>query len=306
MESHSRTSPAPRPDAVRNAAVAGTFYPAAPQALQKTVDALLAEAHLESSPPNVIALLAPHAGYVYSGGVAAHAYKLLPGRAPQTIAVIAPSHFERFPFIALFSGRAYATPLGEVPVAQNLVEELLQRDELFVASWQGHHETGARTEHALEVQLPFLQRVWPESALLPIIMGEQSWEMCEVLARNLAALAAKHSLLLLASSDLSHYHELREAQALDQQCLKLLAAGEAKKLFAAFQKRDCEACGAGPIIATMLAAQQLGENQIEVLCYNHSGVVSGDWDCVVGYAAVSFSRRQEPRIDSSLKPTHLI
>jgi len=292
MKSHSRTSETPRADAVRNATVAGTFYPAAPHALQQTVDALLAEAHLESPPQDLVALLAPHAGYVYSGSVAAQAYKLLQGREPQTVAVIAPSHFERFPAIALFGGRAYVTPLGEVPVAQNLVEELLQRDGLFVSSWQGHHESGARTEHALEVQLPFLQRAWPTSALLPIVMGEQSWEMCEVLASNLAALATQHSLLLIASSDLSHYHDLGEARYLDKKCLKLLAAGDAKKLFAAFQTRDCEACGAGPIIAAMLAAQQLGANQIEALCYNHSGAVSRDWDCVVGYAAASFSRNR--------------
>lgn len=290
MKSHSRVAEAPLAESVRHATVAGMFYPQAPHALQKNVDALLDEAHPESSPENLVALLAPHAGYVYSGAVAAHAYKLLQGRAPRTVAVIAPSHFERFPFVALFSGRAYLTPLGGVPVAQNLVAELLHRDELFMASWQGHHETGARTEHALEVQLPFLQRVWPESALLPIVMGEQSWEMCEVLARHLAALAARHSLLLIASSDLSHYHDFGEARYLDKQCLQLLAAGDAKRLFAAFQKRDCEACGAGPIIATMLAAQQLGANQIKVLNYNHSGVVSGDRDCVVGYAAASFSR----------------
>ena len=277
---------------MRNATVAGTFYPAAPHALQKTVDALLVEAHPESSPKNLIALLAPHAGYVYSGAVAAHAYKLLQGREPRTVAVIAPSHFERFPFLALFTGCAYLTPLGEVPVAQNLVAELLQRDELFVASWQGHRESGPRTEHALEVQLPFLQRVWPESALLPIVMGEQSWETCEVLARHLAALAAQHSLLLIASSDLSHYHNFGEARYLDKQCLQLLAAGDAKRLFAAFQKRDCEACGAGPIIATMLAAQQLGANHIEALNYDHSGTVSRDLDFVVGYAAASFSRNE--------------
>ncbi len=291
MHSHSRPLETPPPKAVRKAAVAGKFYPASPRVLQKNVDDLLAQVRLENSPQDLVALLVPHAGYVYSGSVAAHAYKLLPGRAPQTVAVIAPSHFKRFPFIALFDGRAYATPLGEVPVAQNLVQELLQRDELFVSSWLGHQDSGSRTEHALEVQLPFLQRTRPDCTLLPIVMGEQSWEMCEVLARNLATLATKHSLLIIASSDLSHYHHADDAQRLDQHCLELLLAGETRKLYDAFEQRTCEACGAGPIIATMLAARELRADKITLLCYDHSGAVSGDFDCVVGYTAVSFSRR---------------
>jgi AmmeMemoRadiSam system protein B len=293
MKPHSRSLETPPPEAVRKAAVAGMFYPASPQALQQTVDDLLAQTRIENSPQELIALLAPHAGYVYSGSVAAHAYKLLHGRGPQTVAVIAPSHFKRFPFIALFAGRAYATPLGEVPVAQNLVQELLQRDALFASSWLGHDDRDRRAEHALEVQLPFLQRALPGCVLLPIIMGEQSWEMCEVLGRHLATLAVQHSLLIVASSDLSHYHDAEAAQRLDQHCLDLLLAGETKKLYEAFEQRACEACGAGPLLATMLAAQELRADKIDLLCYNHSGAVSGDFDCVVGYAAVSFGRSRE-------------
>lgn len=289
MPPHSRTIATP-PAAVRNAAVAGKFYPASPRALQQTVDDLLAQPRLKNPPQDLIAVLAPHAGYIYSGGVAAHAYKLLQSRAPQVVVVIAPSHFQRFPFISLFGGRAYVTPLGEIAVAQNLVQELLQSDACFISSGLGHEARGARAEHAVEVQLPFLQRALPHCALLPIIMGELSWELCETLARQLAALARKHSLLFIASSDLSHYHSATEAQALDQHCLGLLLAGEAKKLYEAFVARACEACGAGPILATMLATQMLGANKTDLLCYDHSGTVSGDFDYVVGYAAVSFSR----------------
>ena len=289
MQSHSREIATP-PAAVRNAAVAGKFYPASPRVLQQTVDDLLAQPRLENSPQELLAVLAPHAGYMYSGSVAAHAYKHLQGRTPQAVVVIAPSHFQRFPFISLFGGRAYVTPLGEIPVAQNLMQELLQSEPCFVSSWRGHEARGARAEHALEVQLPFLQRALPHCALLPIIMGEPSWELCEALARQLAALARKHALLFIASSDLSHYHSAGEAQALDQHCLDLLLAGESKKLHEAFASRACEACGAGPIITTMLATQMLGANQTDLLCYDHSGTVSGDFDYVVGYAAVSFSR----------------
>ncbi len=290
MKSHSRNFETPAPTAVRSAAVAGMFYPASPHALQQQVGELLAPTHLTNAPKEIVALLVPHAGYVYSGGVAAHGYKLLHGCAAQTVAVLAPSHFKRFPFISLFNGRAYVTPLGEMPVAQDLVQELAQSDERFVCSWLGHDAGDGRAEHALEVQLPFLQRVLPHSALLPIVMGEHSWELCEALAHRLAELAAQHALLLIASSDLSHYHNAEAARQLDQHCLELLLAGEARKLHEALVQRKCEACGSGPMITTLLAAQALHANRIELLCYDHSGSVSGDFDCVVGYAAVSFSR----------------
>ncbi|NUO82255.1 AmmeMemoRadiSam system protein B [candidate division KSB1 bacterium] len=293
MKPHSRPVEPPPVEAIRKAAVAGKFYPSSPQALRRTVAELLAQAHLAHSPSNLFALISPHAGYMYSGGVAAHAYKLLHARAPRIVAVIAPSHFERFPFISIFGGRAYATPLGEVPIAQSLVAKLLQSDDLFLSSWHGHCDSGNRAEHAVEVQLPFLQTALPDCKLLPIVMGEQSWALCETLGRNLALLAAEHSMLIIASSDLSHYHSAEEALQLDQLCMDLLLARDPKRLFAALEQRDCEACGAGPIVATMLAAEQLHANHIDILCHSHSGVVSGDMNYVVGYLAASISRKLE-------------
>ena len=290
MNSHSHNFETPAPTAVRHAAAAGMFYPASSHALQQTVDDQLAQTRLVNTPREIVALLVPHAGYVYSGGVAAQGYKLLQGCAAQTVVVLAPSHFKRFPFASLFSGRAYVTPLGEMPVAQELAHALAQSDERLVCSWLGHDEGNGRAEHALEVQLPFLQRVLPHRALLPIVMGEHSWELCEALARQLAALAAQETLVFIASTDLSHYHNEEEARQLDQHCLELLLAGEARKLHEAFMRRECEACGIGPMVTTLLAAQALQANRIELLCYDHSGSVSGDFDCVVGYAAVSFSR----------------
>ncbi len=290
MKPHSRPRATPPPEAVRKPTVAGKFYPDTPEVLRQTVDDLLAQTHLTYVPQDLVALISPHAGYMYSGSVAAHAYKLLQGRAPRPVVVIAPSHFERFPFISIFTGRAYLTPLGEIPIAQSFAERLLQSHKLFASSWRGHRDSGSRTEHALEVQLPFLQRALPGCELLPIVMGEQSWEACEVLAQSLAALAAEHSLLLIASSDLSHYHNAAEAQSLDQVCTDLLRAREPKKLFEAFKQHECEACGAGPIVALMLAALQLHSDEINILSYDHSGTISGDLDYVVGYLAASFSR----------------
>lgn len=290
MKPHSPKHETPPCDAVRKATVAGKFYPRTAQTLRRTVTELLAKASSAPLPKDVIALVSPHAGYIYSGGVAAHAYKLLQVYKPEIVAVVAPSHFERFPFISLFNGRAYETPLGEVRVAQALVNELTQRHELFQCSWLGHYDRG-RTEHALEVQLPFLQTVLPECELLPIVMGEHSWEMCEVLGKNLAALAAARRLLLIASSDLSHYHNAEEAQQLDEHCINLLRARKPRELFEAFERHDCEACGVGPIIATMLCAEQLRSERGEILSYDHSGTVSGDRDCVVGYVAAGFMRK---------------
>ncbi|MGH7496301.1 MAG: AmmeMemoRadiSam system protein B [bacterium] len=290
MDSHVEFEGAIPPDAIRNPTVAGRFYPADPRMLRQEIEKLLHRAQPEIRSARLTALVAPHAGYSYSGSVAAHAYKLLLQAKAQTIIVIAPSHFERFPFISVFNGKSYRTPLGELPVDHALAARLLACDTQFAAAWNGHRDHGGRTEHALEIQLPFLQMTRPECAIVPVVMGHQRWELCETLGHHLAKVAEEAPFVILASSDLSHYHNQEEALQLDQRFMQLLTAQNPRALYDAVAQHECEACGAGPVIATMIAAQQLHADQVDLLCYNTSGEASDDFSRVVGYLAASFSR----------------
>jgi AmmeMemoRadiSam system protein B len=290
MDSHVVFEEAIQPDAIRRPTVAGKFYPADPQILQQEIEELLQRAQSQPRPDHLAALIAPHAGYPYSGSVAAHAYKLLRPVKARTIIVIAPSHFEKFPFISVFNGKSYRTPLGELPVDKALAAKLLEGDAPFAAAWNGHRDHGGRTEHALEIQLPFLQMICPECTIVPVVMGQQRWDLCETLGRHLARLAQEASFVILASSDLSHYHSHEEAVQLDRHFMELLTAQEPRALYEAVARHECEACGAGPVIATMIAAQELHADRVDLLCYNTSGETSGDFSRVVGYLAASFSR----------------
>src|ERR1019366_5793353 len=193
---------------IRQPAVAGSFYPADPKELAGMLDGFLAKA---APPPleNVVALVAPHAGYPYSGPVAAYSYALLKGRKYDRVVVIAPSHYEAFGFSSVYDGAAYTTPFGQVPVDQAFAAKLAKLNTpspLIKLSSIGHTPSAGRPEHAIEVQLPFLQRVVRQFQLVPIIMGDQSYDACRTLGVALAKLAAGTNTLIVASSDLSHYH----------------------------------------------------------------------------------------------------
>src|ERR1035437_9561599 len=204
---------------VRPAAVAGSFYPADPTELAKMVDGFLAKA---APPPiaDVVALVAPHAGYPYSGPVAAYSYALLKGRKFDRVVVIAPSHYEAFGFSSVYDGAAYSTPLGQVPVDQVFAAKLAKASPLIKLSGVGHTPSAEHPEHALEVQLPFLQRVLGQFQLVPVIVGDQSYDACRALGVALAKLVAGTNTLIVASSDLSHYHTYDEAVRLDHKTLK--------------------------------------------------------------------------------------
>lgn len=279
--------------AVRQPAVAGQFYPADGRELARAVDGYLAKAKIEPV-GEVVALVSPHAGYMYSGGVAAHAFATLKNRKIDRVVVISPSHLDAFPFAAVFDGKAYATPLGQVPVDQAFVAKLAGIDRLVQASGRGHTTGGGRGEHALEVQLPFLQRVLGEFKLVPVVMGDQSY----VTSRALGVALAKHiqgsGTVIVASSDFSHYHPYQEAVSLDKKTLKAIEEWDYLSMSRNFQENVWEACGGGPIIAAMIAAERLGAKQAKVLKYANSGDVVGDRSRVVGYAAVALAKSANP------------
>ena len=277
---------------VRTAAVAGSFYPADPKILSTMIDEMLAHATEPLIADPILAMVAPHAGYVYSGPVAAYTYAQLKGRKYARVVVIAPSHYESFDYSSIYDGDAYATPLGNVPVDKVFARQLVKMSSTMRLSSQGHDPTSAGGEHAIEVQLPWLQNVLGNFELVPIVMGNQSYENSRTLGVALAKLikadGKSGDTLILASSDLSHYHPYEDAVKIDHKTLDALQAWDYFSMSRNFQSRVWEACGGAPIVAAMIYAERMGANQARVLKYENSGDVTGDHARVVGYSADVF------------------
>jgi AmmeMemoRadiSam system protein B/AmmeMemoRadiSam system protein A len=280
------------PQKVRQAGVAGGFYPADPKALSAMIDDLLAHATPPPIHDPILAVVAPHAGYQFSGPVAAYTYAELKGRKFSRVVVIGPTHYVPFDFTSVFDGDTYATPLGTVQVDKAFARQLVKLSPTMQLSGMGHDITSAGAEHSIEVQLPWLQRVLGDFQLVPIVMGDQSYESSRALGVALAALIQDKktvgSTLILASSDLSHFHTYDEAVTMDHKTLGALAAWDYFSMSRNFEARVWEACGGAPIVAAMIAAERMGANQAQVLKYANSGDTSGDRSRVVGYSADVF------------------
>jgi hypothetical protein len=277
------------PKKVRAAGVAGRFYPADPAELVAMMDTMLAQTEPARIAGSILGVIAPHAGYPYSGPVAAHVFAALQGRAYQRVVVVAPSHYEAFDFTSVFDGDAYQTPLGLIPVDKEFAAKLAARDTSIRFSHSGHKATEHGAEHALEVQLPWLQHILGDFLLVPVVMGNHDYPSSRVLGVALAELIQNEQsggeTLIVASSDLSHFHNYREAVELDR---KTLSAFESRDYFSMsrnFQSRVWEACGGAPVVASMIAAERMGARLARVLHYANSGDAGGDRARVVGYGA---------------------
>ena len=297
---------------LRPAGVAGSFYPADPATLTATIDAMLAQVPAQAIDGEIVAAVAPHAGYPYSGPVAAYTYAALRGRTFERVVLIAPSHYEAFNFTSVYSGDGYVTPLGSVPVDHEFVQKLAKMSPSIQLSDRGHTATARGAEHALEVQLPWLQRTLGSFTLVPIVMGDQSYESSRSLGVALARLirdeevthSAGHraqgiTTLILASSDLSHYHTYNEAERMDHKTLDALGAWDYLNMSRNFDARVWEACGGAPIVAAMIAAERLGAKDAHVLRYANSGDTAGDRSHVVGYSADVFVKSAHAKADEA-------
>jgi MEMO1 family protein len=258
------------------------FYPAEPAALRREVEALLAGVEPAGSAEVIRGIVVPHAGYRYSGRTAGYAYGRLRGRPTTTVVVIAPSHREFFEGVSVYSGEAYATPLGEVVLDVELRDRLLAESDIIIAGEAGH-----RGEHAVEVQLPFLQTVLPAFRLLPLVIGDQQPGTCLELGRALAATANAPGILMVASSDLSHYHPLISALGLDQVILDDMTRFDPQGLLEHLESGITEACGGGPIAAMMTALLASGTRRFSILHHTTSAETSGDAGSVVGYCSAA-------------------
>ena len=274
---------------IRPSAVAGAFYPADPKELTQMIDDLLAEATPPPVDGEILAAVAPHAGYPYSGPVAAWTYAALKGHKYSRVVVIAPSHYVAFDFTSVYDGDAYTTPLGQVPVDKEFARRLAKMSSTIQLSDKGHQATQDAPEHSVEVELPWLQTVLGNFELVPIVMGNQSYESSRALGVALARMLRNdHDTLVLASSDLSHYHTYDNAETIDHKTLHALEAWDYLSMSRNFETRVWEACGGAPIVAAMIYAERLGANKAEVLKYANSGDVTSDHSRVVGYSADLF------------------
>ncbi|MGE5402591.1 MAG: AmmeMemoRadiSam system protein B [Ignavibacteriales bacterium] len=262
---------------IRPPAVAGMFYPADERKLKEEVKYLLDMSKTEKSAGDIAAIVVPHAGYIYSGRTAAYAYNAIKDRAYDTVVILSPSHREYFPGVSVYKGDAYKTPLGIIPVNKKMREEITKDSKLIFQGIEGH-----RQEHALEVQLPFLQMVLKEFSILPIVIGDQKPPFLFELSDRLAKVVDERTLIV-ASSDLSHFHTKQQADKLDSIVERRIAGFDYNALLEDLETNRCEACGGGPIVAAMRTADLINKKKAVVLDRSDSGDVTGDFSEVVGY-----------------------
>jgi AmmeMemoRadiSam system protein B len=256
------------------------FYPAQPEVLRQQIRDFLAAARIPTLPGPVRAVIAPHAGYIYSGPVAGYSFRALPDLSERTIYLLGPAHFVPVRGVAAGTFRAMRTPLGEAPVAVDVVADLIAAGEPF------HYDDEAHApEHSLEVEVPFLQALGDgRFRLVPLLFGTVDPDrVAAILAHRLAAEA---TALVVVSSDLSHYHPYETARRLDTAFLQAVVRGDTAAVGRG------EACGLLPILTLMLVAEHLGW-QPHWLDYRNSGDTAGDRQRVVGYGAVAYTERAE-------------
>jgi AmmeMemoRadiSam system protein B len=265
---------------IRLPAVAGRFYPEDPGRLRAAVDSLLAGGGDEKK-IRVIACLVPHAGYVYSGRVAGEVYRRL--EIPGRVILVGPRHFPGGAALAILSEGAWQTPLGMAPIDNPLAEQIVRAFPLLREDAVAHS-----SEHSLEVQLPFLQRLAPSFAFVPIVIGPAQWDTLEALGHALAGVIAAERVpvLLIASSDMNHYESDAITRVKDRKAIDQILALDARKLFDTVREENISMCGYAATVAAMIAARELGATQAELVRYANSGEVNGDLQEVVGYAGM--------------------
>jgi len=269
---------------IRSSPIAGTWYDSRPERLAAEIDGYLDAAVLPALDGDVVAVIAPHAGYRYSGAVAGHAFAAVRNRDFDLVAVLSPLHaYHPAPFITS-SHVAYETPLGKIAIDRDAVSALNTslRTELGVGL-----ETIARDgEHSLEIELPFLQRALNNDfALLPIMIRSVDAQELEALGKALADLLRGRNALIVASTDLSHFYHQNEAKILDGEMLRQIESFSPEGVLNAEEMGVGFACGRGAVAATLFAARALGADSVKVVNYATSGDVTGDVSSVVGYGA---------------------
>lgn len=296
---------------VRAAAGAGTWYPSGAKALRSEVREYIDAAPRVEGKGRLVALVSPHAGYRYSGAVAGHAFRQLEGLSFDTVVCIGLSHGVSLTRASVFDGEAYETPLGRTPIDQKLVGRLLKHEDVFHYFAEAHavHRGfyGPQAEHSVENQLPFVQVMLPDARFVEILVQESGIEVCRRMGEVLAEEIGEDHVLLVASTDLTHFPRQQDAERVDGAALAAIeqpdlgrAAAELSRIekeSTAIAGLSCVLCAKGAVLAVIAAAQKLGADTGVILKYTNSGMVTGDSSRVVGYGAVAYyqsGREQAP------------
>ena len=275
----------------RPSPIAGTWYSANPAQLRQELESYLNEATPPSFDGQLKALILPHAGHFYSGLTAAHALKAIAGQDHQRVLIISPSH-QAYPGHVLTSQHdAYKTPFGLVPVdhaSLDILSAFLEKEAVQV------NQIRRDREHAIEIELPFLQLLLPDDfQLIPLMLMDQSLSLARTLSDGLVKLISSYppdeKTLLIASSDLSHFYHQRTANRLDRNLIEGLQNFEPEKFYQLKSTHKAEACGHGAMATVLLTAKKMGANQITIADYRTSGDISGDFNSVVGYVSAIIS-----------------
>ncbi|MBI4823789.1 MAG: AmmeMemoRadiSam system protein B [Nitrospirae bacterium] len=271
---------------IKEPSVAGAFYPSDRNALTDMVGDFLYSAENKPEEGQLVALISPHAGYEFSGHVSAYGYKQLKGRDIKTVILIGSSHFHDFKGASVYCKGGFKTPLGVIKINEKLAKDLINKDADV-----GFYPEVYEKEHTLEVQLPFLQVVLKDFKILPILIGNPTRGSLEHLSEKLKEVMRKNqNVILIASTDLSHYHDYETALKMDGKLIDAIERLSIKDVEELLMSGASEMCGAYPVILTMRVAKELGANHGVLYKYANSGDVTSDKGRVVGYASMGVLR----------------
>jgi len=266
---------------IRKPVCAGSWYDNKPEALSRQLDRYLLQAETNAPTEGIVGLVAPHAGYVYSGQIAAHAYRLVQGKDYDTVIIIGPAHRYGFRGCSIYPKGGYETPLGVAEIDETLASEISKASG-FKFIPKAHAE-----EHSVEMQVPFVQKVLPEAKIVPIVMGTPSKKTIHSLAAAFSKTLSGKKVLIVASTDLSHFFPKGKANTVDTETLALIESMDTDTIIKKMGQRENIMCGGGPVAAVLLYAKQMGSPKVETLKYADSSQVGGDESRVVGYMAAA-------------------
>ena len=254
---------------VRPSLLAGTaWYPGNPKLLRKTIKQYFDQIQLSPLQGKILGLISPHAGFEFSGQVAAHGYKAVSKFKYEQVVIISPLHRLFSDRFVTSSAHFYETPLGRVPINVDAIEALSEIVRLESVLFDN--------EHSLEIQLPFLQVVLGEFKLIPIMIGARDIDSCEVIVDGLIKISKKKKTLFIASSDLHHIANYEEVVQNDKKVVDAIASYDLKKVRQVLKPKDCTVCGKIPISIVLDITKRLGAKQVKILCYTNSGNITGE------------------------------
>jgi MEMO1 family protein len=267
----------------RKPVVAGSFYPSNPNELKKDIDGYIKKAEKKKLDGVLLGLISPHAGYVYSGPVAAYSYKQLIGSGVELVVVLAPSHRARFGGASVIDSGIYETPLGQLDIDEKIGKALINESH-FTFIKEVHS-----VEHSLEVQVPFLQQVLGNFKIVPIVIGAYDIDSCKAIAGGLfnCLKDEKRKFVIIISTDLSHYHPYDSAVKIDRLFIDALKSADEEKVDNVLTSNKAEACGHGPVLSGLVLCKKLGASKVEILHYANSGDTAGGKGEVVGYLSAA-------------------